>query len=251
MICQDFRDRHAEYMDGVMDPLDAALWRDHAASCLECARYDRAMRQSVQLLRVLPEIEPSPDFYFRLQHRIYNLEDGIRASGRTSGVGAVVSLAIAGMLAFLAWSPLLMDQAITPSMAGAAGRATIADGRAAPVPQRPAEAARAEARGTPVPGPASATVQLAAEAEEEPGKGADAGAASVMPSLVAPSMRAEEVWWWDSPRPSALRRQIPGFPSIQVVDQPAPGPYSPLVVGAPVYRSVSVVRRAEAVSAQE
>lgn len=96
MTCQEFLERHAEYVDDVMDPLEAAIWRDHAAHCPSCSRYDRVVRRGLRLVRELPEISPSPDFHPRLQFRIYRMEEELRAGSRASGAGAVLSLAIAG-----------------------------------------------------------------------------------------------------------------------------------------------------------
>lgn len=107
MTCQEFLARHSEYVDERMDPREAALWKEHRAGCISCARFDRTVRRGGELLRGLPEIEPSYDFFPRLQHRIYNLEDDLRSRRNASTTGAVTSLAIAASLALLAWAPVL------------------------------------------------------------------------------------------------------------------------------------------------
>jgi hypothetical protein len=67
------------------------------------------------LLRASPEIEPSTDFFPRLQHRLYNVEEELRSGARGPGSNAIVSLALAGVLALLAWSPLMrLDQVLLP-----------------------------------------------------------------------------------------------------------------------------------------
>lgn len=105
MTCQEFLARHAEYMDELIPAAERALWEAHISTCSSCARYDRVIRQGTQLLRESPRIEPSSDFFPRLQHRLYTIEYEMRSSSR--GPGAMTSLAIAGVLALLAWSPLL------------------------------------------------------------------------------------------------------------------------------------------------
>jgi hypothetical protein len=77
----------------------------HLASCTSCARYDRVVRRGTELARELPEITPSDDFAERLQHRIYHVQDGAGIAGNRAS-GAAVTLAVAGVIALLAWSPV-------------------------------------------------------------------------------------------------------------------------------------------------
>jgi hypothetical protein len=112
MTCQEFLARYSDYLDELVDPLEAARWRRHIEDCAACGRYDRVMRQGLELVRALQPIEPSPDFAARLQHRLFHVRDeGV--GERTSGASAVVALAIAGMLAAVAWSPLLRPDRFT------------------------------------------------------------------------------------------------------------------------------------------
>jgi hypothetical protein len=123
--CDEFLARHGEYLDGTLAPLHDARLRLHAARCTTCARYDRVVRQGIDLVRDLPAVEPSPDFEQRLQHRIYHLDDAGALAGRPS-VSATGTLALAAVMALLAWSPLLVGQrdagavAVDPAARGAA-----------------------------------------------------------------------------------------------------------------------------------
>ncbi|HEY8468108.1 MAG TPA: hypothetical protein VIL18_00630 [Longimicrobiales bacterium] len=121
MTCQEFLARYSDYLDELVDPLEAVQWRRHIEECVACGRYDRVMRQGLELVRTLPRIEPSPDFAARLQHRLFHLRDeGV--GERTSGASAVVALAIAGMLAAVAWSPLLRPDRFTIEVGEAPAR---------------------------------------------------------------------------------------------------------------------------------
>jgi len=251
MTCQEFLERHAEYVDDVMDPLEAAIWRDHAAHCPSCSRYDRVVRRGLRLVRELPEISPSPDFHPRLQFRIYRMEEELRAGSRASGAGAVLSLAIAGMLALLAWSPLLrLDPSLTTTRRGA-GVAELAAGdgaeagRAAPSDARARGGAEAEVSSGPtMSGGAVVPVQLAAEAEAPsmPSPGVvEVPAVGVRPFAVP--IDGAEVWWWTAVRPAALNAAPSAF-TPRGASLRTPGPYSPLVVGAPTFRSATFVRHA-------
>lgn len=106
MTCQEFLARYSEYLDERMDAMEADRWRRHQESCRTCARYDRVLREGLPLIRRLPRVEPSSDFFPRLQHRLFHLDDDLRAGRRPSGAGMAASLAIAGALAMLAWGPL-------------------------------------------------------------------------------------------------------------------------------------------------
>lgn len=111
MTCREFLARYSEYLDERVGPLEAERWRSHAMLCRSCARYDQVLRDGLERVRELPDIEPSSDFLPRLQHRLYHLHDGDLESGnRASGGSAAVALAVAAVLTLLAWSPLIRSQ---------------------------------------------------------------------------------------------------------------------------------------------
>lgn len=195
MICQDFLARYSEFVDGEMDPRRAARMQEHLVDCAACARYDRVVRQGTELVRGLPEVEPPYDFFPRLQHRIYNLEEDLRSRRDASTTGAAVSLAVAGALALLAWAPLLrtaLDPA--PSADSAAGPTVVE-----------------ETLGSEEP------VHLAAEAATA-GQGADAGPASGRiddhaPSAVSWHGFASQASWRTRPTATDWRTGGGGLPS--------------------------------------
>ena len=108
MNCQEFLKLHSEYLDERLAAEDADRCAAHAAVCASCARYDRVVRRGVELLRKLPPVPVSPDFMGRLDARIESARDDVFAArGTGAASGAVVSLAIAAMLALAAWGPML------------------------------------------------------------------------------------------------------------------------------------------------
>lgn len=111
MTCREFLARYSEYLDERVGPLEAERWRSHAMLCRSCARYDQVLRDGLERVRELPDIEPSSDFLPRLQHRLYHLhDDDLESGNRASGGSAAVALAVAAMLTLLAWSPLIRSQ---------------------------------------------------------------------------------------------------------------------------------------------
>ena len=113
MHCEDFLSRHGEYVDGMLSLVEASQLRGHMAECSNCARYDRIVRKGLTLVTELPEIQPSLDFEQRLQHRIFHLEDEMTFTQQRPAVGVAAALAVAAMIALLAWSPLLIQRATT------------------------------------------------------------------------------------------------------------------------------------------
>ena len=106
MDCREFLKLHSEFLDERLARSDADRCEAHAATCASCARYDRVVRRGQELLRRLPATPVSPDFRTRLEQRVLQGRDEVFAEHAAS-TGAVVSLAIAGLLALAAWGPML------------------------------------------------------------------------------------------------------------------------------------------------
>ncbi len=108
MDCQEFLRLHSEFLDERLAQADADRCAAHAAVCASCARYDRIVRRGQELLRRLPPAAVSPEFAVRLEARVQAAQHDVLA-GRSTGAasGAVLSLAIAGLLALAAWGPML------------------------------------------------------------------------------------------------------------------------------------------------
>lgn len=129
--CDEFRAGHVEYMDGLLGSARADAWSRHARACLPCARYDRTVRRACAAARAMPSVSASDEFRPRLQHRLFHVQDDASLSRRDSRGHVAVSVALAGLMTALAWSPLLVDepaavelppvqaQAPLPSAAGA------------------------------------------------------------------------------------------------------------------------------------
>ncbi len=130
MNCREFLDRYSEFLDGELDSAGEAVFRRHVEGCPSCARYDDVVRRGVSCLCELEPVEPGRPA--RLLEVIREAES--RPVPRAAAVGALGALAIAGVLAAIAWSPLLQDLR--------ADLGAVRDG----VSQRPAQAADATGR---------------------------------------------------------------------------------------------------------
>ena len=66
MDCLEFRNQYLAFADQTLPPEAQSAADMHLASCSICARHDLAMRRGLLVLRNLPSVEPSSDFYVRL-----------------------------------------------------------------------------------------------------------------------------------------------------------------------------------------
>ena len=104
--CNRFLQEYSDYRDGALSVEQEAEFREHVAKCPCCARYDRVLRVGSDLLAHLPAEQPTDDFMPRLQHRLYNVDEGLvdMPAHRFAGGAALVGVAAVGLLA-LFWLP--------------------------------------------------------------------------------------------------------------------------------------------------
>lgn len=107
MECSEFFARSSELLDGTIQGDEKMEMERHLSRCSRCCQYQSTLKKGLHLLRTLPSLELPEDFHPRLNHRIYHIEDGASISRETLGSGAttVSVMAIAALLAFVAWTP--------------------------------------------------------------------------------------------------------------------------------------------------
>lgn len=125
MNCREFLDRHSDYLDDRLAPDEGARWEEHVCVCTSCARYDKVVRRGTELLRNEPDLEAQGDIAVRV-HRQARYDGDPAARDRWTG--GAFALAIAALLALIAWSPVLRS---------ALSSAFEEDALAQPVPDRP------------------------------------------------------------------------------------------------------------------
>lgn len=105
MRCREFVEGYSEFRDDRLRPERERRYRTHLRACPSCARYDRVVTRGVEVFNELPTPSPSDDFFPRLKHRIYHVQDGIPMSTDwPAGSAALVAVATVGLLA-LSWLP--------------------------------------------------------------------------------------------------------------------------------------------------
>jgi putative zinc finger protein len=100
MNCREFKSQHVGFIDDVLSAADMADMRQHVRACPRCAMLDVRIRRSLLVIRNLPQIEPSSDFYARLSERLRNAPPP--AARRTSSIATtvVVGAALAAAIYF-------------------------------------------------------------------------------------------------------------------------------------------------------
>lgn len=216
--CEAFLARHTEYVDGRMVASEARRWSEHQARCHACAEYDRVVREGGELLRSLSTETVSEEFAFGLRHRLQHAREEERERVYGSGASAAAALLVAGVLAAIAWSPLVKE--LGPRLR--AGSSAIA-----------IDAAEDER-------------DVADAGEEEVPEGVVGGADAIdIHRPVAPLLRrsdsgAPEIVWIEA----SGRAPTPLFLGAGDGYVDRPGPFSPLVIAPPAFHLTSSVRTA-------
>lgn len=70
MNCREFKSNHVGFIDDVLSAADMADMQRHLAICTKCATLDVRIRRSLLVVRNLPQIEPSADFFARLSEAL-------------------------------------------------------------------------------------------------------------------------------------------------------------------------------------
>lgn len=127
MDCLEFRNQYLAYVDHTLPPAEQSAAELHLASCRVCARHDLAMRRGLMVLRNLPSVEPSSDFYDRLTTTLHRMERADAHASRYRGPGlgsfAAAAAGVVG-LGFMAavvfnWTAQARNLALAPVVASA------------------------------------------------------------------------------------------------------------------------------------
>jgi hypothetical protein len=125
MDCLEFRNQYLAFADQTLPPPAQAAADGHLASCRLCARHDLAMRRGLLVLRNLPSVEPSSDFFDRLTTTLHRMERSDERASRYRGPGlgsfaaaaaAVVGIGFLSAVAFN-WTSQARNLALAPVIA--------------------------------------------------------------------------------------------------------------------------------------
>jgi hypothetical protein len=104
MDCREFCDQHLAFVDDTLAGIELVRMQRHLLECESCAKHDAKIRRALLLFKNLPSIEPSADFYPRLEARIKSCQhDDLfvttqRSMRRAAVVAAVASAIMLGYI---------------------------------------------------------------------------------------------------------------------------------------------------------
>jgi hypothetical protein len=104
MRCSEFRAQHCAFVDDTLAGVELIRMKRHILECRECATHDARIRRALLLARNLPNIDPSPDFFRRLEARLLLCQEHpdnlARINFKTvATIGVVASLFMLGYVA--------------------------------------------------------------------------------------------------------------------------------------------------------
>lgn len=107
--CSRFLELASEYIDETLAGDDTVACDRHLDGCTSCASYIRTLREGLRLLKSSPDPSISDGFHPRLRHRLMHEADGLPLAhpALNSGSSAVALVAMAALLAAIAWAPVL------------------------------------------------------------------------------------------------------------------------------------------------
>lgn len=102
MNCRGFKSNHVGYIDDVLSAADMSDMRRHLVTCTNCSTLDVRIRRSLLVVRNLPEIVPSADFYLRLSEALKHAPPPTakRQPARVAATFAAVTAALAAAVYF-------------------------------------------------------------------------------------------------------------------------------------------------------
>lgn len=102
MNCRVFKSKHVGFIDDNLSAADMADLRRHINACSSCATLDTRIRRSLLVVRNLPQIEPSADFFMRLSEALKHAPPPTAPPRRTAVATSfvVVTAALAAAVYF-------------------------------------------------------------------------------------------------------------------------------------------------------
>ena len=148
MNCREFKSNHVGFIDDLLSAADMAEMRRHLFSCQKCATLDTRIRRSLLVVRNLPQIEPSADFFARLTEALKQAPQPVPARRPMAAAAAITAVTAALAAAVYFAMAFTTDQ--QPAMPAAPAPQVAATTPAVPMPMSEVSIAAAVPAGVPV-----------------------------------------------------------------------------------------------------
>ena len=113
MNCREFKSNHVGFVDDLLPAADMSEMRRHLLVCTTCAALDTRIRRSLLIVRNLPQIEPSADFFARLSEALKQAPPPERAR-RPLVAAAAVTAFTAALAAAIYFAMAVVPRTKTP-----------------------------------------------------------------------------------------------------------------------------------------
>jgi hypothetical protein len=126
MNCREFKSNHVGFVDDLLAAADMAEMRRHLRSCQKCETLDTRIRRSLLVVRNLPQIEPSADFFARLSEALRQAPPPqperrpFAAAATFTAVTAALAAAVYFAMALTSGAPSATPVVPTPEVAASA-----------------------------------------------------------------------------------------------------------------------------------
>lgn len=148
MNCREFKSNHVGFIDDLLSAADMAEMRRHVLGCQNCSTLDTRIRRSLLVVRNLPQIQPSADFFARLSEALKQAPPPTPAR-RPFAAAAAFTAVTAALAAAVYFAMAVTSNRATPAPAGPAAQmaATVP---LTPVPMNEVAIAATVPAGVPV-----------------------------------------------------------------------------------------------------
>src|ERR1043165_635032 len=123
MKCREFKSNHVGFIDDLLPAADMLDMRRHLAVCRSCAALDTRIRRSLLVVRNLPQIQPSADFFARLSDALKQApppEPGFRPITAAAAFTAVAAALAAAVYFAIAINPRAQHSPVAKAQIAAA-----------------------------------------------------------------------------------------------------------------------------------
>jgi hypothetical protein len=148
MNCREFKSNHVGFTDDLLSAVDMAEMRRHLLGCDKCSTLDTRIRRSLMVVRNLPQIEPSADFFARLSDALKHAPPPVRE--RRPFAAAAAFTAVTAALAAAVYFAMVVTSGAPAAAPLAPTSQTAVAAPTAPVPMNEVAIAATVPAGVPV-----------------------------------------------------------------------------------------------------
>jgi hypothetical protein len=150
MKCREFKSKHVGFIDDLLPAADMRDMHRHLRACRDCAALDTRIRRSLLVVRNLPQIQPSADFFARLSEALKQAPPAAEPRFRPLAVAAALTGVTAALAAAVYFAMAISPQEPPAPLPSAPTVAATVEAPAAPIPMNEVAIAATVPAGVPI-----------------------------------------------------------------------------------------------------